>query len=101
MGNKFTTHPKLRELFDELEKDAMHMDYHYNVKYTNQIIRKHFERLLSDLNQETEQANLGIARVGKQRELLIAYETRTNNNYRHTKSMKLIETQVDQFLSNL
>lgn len=49
----------------------------------------------------SEDKALILAGVSNRRELLIAYETRTNNNYRHTKSIELIETQVEQFLSNL
>jgi len=40
----------LKEIFDELEKDAYDVDFHgYHYKQANQIIRKYFEILIKPL----------------------------------------------------
>ena len=56
---------KLNEIFDELQKEAYNAEYHtYDYKLTNQIIRKHFEKLVGQIEPlvmpkaETEKMNL-------------------------------------------
>ena len=57
------------------------------------------EQIINELHSKVK--DLGLFSVSNQRELLIAYETRTNDNYRHIKSIELIEKQIEQYLSNL
>jgi hypothetical protein len=41
---------KLNEIFNELQKEAYNLEYHnYDYKLTNQIIRKHFENLVAQI----------------------------------------------------
>lgn len=41
---------RLNEIFNELQKEAYNIDYHtYDYKTTNQIIRKHFEKLVGQI----------------------------------------------------
>ncbi|MFH2030973.1 MAG: hypothetical protein ABIJ40_10210 [Bacteroidota bacterium] len=41
---------KLNKIFDELQKEAYNAEYHtYDYKLTNQIIRKHFEKLVGQI----------------------------------------------------
>jgi len=41
----------LKEIFDELEKDAYDVDFHgYHYKQANQIIRKYFEILIKPMD---------------------------------------------------
>lgn len=43
---EYKTTKELKDLYDDLEKNAYDINYHtYYCKYANQIIRKHFERL--------------------------------------------------------
>jgi len=41
------TGKELENLFNDLEKNAYNIDHYYEFKEANQIIRKHFERILS------------------------------------------------------
>ena len=44
---------RLKAIFDELEKKAYNLEFHnYNYKYTNQIIREHFEKLFKEGNDD-------------------------------------------------
>jgi len=50
---------ELEEIFDELERDAYNVKYHtYDYKITNQIVRKHFEKLFKGQNEENVPARI-------------------------------------------
>lgn len=50
MKRNKTMEEKLNKIFDELQKEAYNAEYHaYDYKSANQIIRKHFEKIASQL----------------------------------------------------
>lgn len=60
---------ELKKIFDELESDAYNIDSHtYNYKITNQIVRRHFEKLVmpkiaEEIDQTITQAKQSQKRI--------------------------------------
>lgn len=47
--------PRLKDIFNDLRNNAYDVNWHsYNYKYANQIIRKHFEQLVSEGEKPTQ-----------------------------------------------